>query len=178
MSESPSPTTAAVKSQPRTASPEKNSYGPEFLDSLLNHISQSVLALDGDWRITYANAEARRISHITDADINTRTYWDLFPETIGTEIERKYHHVTQTREPAHVEFYHVPFKVWLEVHIYPTAEGITLSYRDISDRKHSENRREASVRQLRQILDAATDSIVCIDRNWNCTFANPSARRT
>ena len=89
-------------------------------DSPSTHIPQSVSALDHDWRITYANAEARRISHITDDDINTRTYWDLFPETIGTEVERKYRHVMQTRGPAHVEFYHAPFKIWLEVHIYPT----------------------------------------------------------
>ncbi len=177
MSESRSTAIHAVKSAPQTASSVKNGYDAEFLDSLLTHIPQSVLALDRDWRITYANAEARRISHITDEDINSKTHWDLFPETIGTEVEQKYHHVMQTGEPAHVEFYYAPFKIWVEVHVHPTADGITLYYRDISDRKRAESLRESSVAQLRQVLDAAADSIVCIDRNWNCTFANPAARR-
>ena len=177
MSESRSTATHAVKSAPQTASSVKTGYEPEFLDSLLTHIPQSVLALDRDWRITYANAEARRISQIADADINSKTHWDLFPETIGTEVEQKYHHVMHTGEPAHVEFYYAPFKLWVEVHVHPTPDGITLYYRDVSDRKRAESLREASASQLRQVLDAAADSIVCIDRNWNCTFANPAARR-
>jgi PAS domain S-box-containing protein len=34
---------------------------------------------------------------------------------------------------------------------------------------------DASIRQRQQILDASPDSIVCINRNWICTFANRAA---
>jgi PAS domain S-box-containing protein len=142
---------------------------------LLDHISDSILCLDRDFRITFANAEARRVSRITSADLNNRTHWDMYPETVGTALDRTYREVMATGQPAQIEYFYPPFHVWIDVHVFPTEEGIALYYRDITDRKTAEAARDTANSKFSQVLEAAPDSIVCIDRNWNCSFANRAA---
>ena len=142
---------------------------------LIELLPEAILCFDRNWVMTYANAEAMRVSRIKPSDVHTKTHWELYPETVGTALERAYRAVMQTREPRHIEHFYAPFDVWIDVHILPTEEGIALYYRDVTDRKRAESLRDSAVRQLRQIFDASPDSIVCIDRNWICTFANRAA---
>ena len=144
---------------------------------LLAQAPYAVLCLDRDWRITFANVEAIRLSRLVPGDLHTKTHWDLFPDTVGTDLERTYREVMHSRVPTHFEFCYQRFDLTMDIHVFPTDDGIAIYYNDISDRKRAEVRRDEAVRQLQQVFNAATDSIVCIDRNWNCTFANPAAHQ-
>ena len=75
-----------------------------------------------------------------------------------------------------VEYYSERIDAWLNVSVYPTDEGIALYYHDITDRKGAELLRDASVRQLRQVLETTTDSVASIDRDWNISFLNRRAK--
>src|SRR5882762_3892726 len=147
-----------------------------ILLSLLDRVPEAILCLDHEFRITFANSAARRVSRLTSADLNNRTHWEIFPESAGTDLERVYRQAMIDREPAHIEYFHAPFDVWVDVDIYPTDQGIALYYRDITTRKRAENARDAATRQLQQVFESTPESIVCIDRNWNCNFANRAAR--
>jgi PAS domain S-box-containing protein len=147
----------------------------DYLARLIAQIPEAVLCFDRNWVITYANAEAIRISGIEPADIHNKTYWDLFPDSLGTDLEHIYHDVMYTRAARQVEYFSKLLDTWFDIHVLPTDDGISLYYRDITARKAAEGQRDHAVNQLHQIFGVAADSIVCIDRNWSCTFANRAA---
>src|ERR1700736_3094656 len=148
----------------------------DLLLSLIDRVPDSIICLDRDFRITFANAEARRVSRLPPADINSRSLWEIFPETGGSDAERTYREVLHTGKPAHIEYFHAPIDAWADINVLPTEEGIALYYRDITDRKRAEASRDAATHKLQLVFESAPDSIVCIDRKWNCTFANRAAR--
>jgi PAS domain S-box-containing protein len=148
----------------------------EMLSAVLSSLPDAVLVLDHDWRILFANEEARRLSRIQPEDLNGKTHWELFPETVGTEVERCYRTCMEAGIPGHVEHFYSPFDVWVDVTILPIPNGLMLHYRDDSARKRAETLSDTSTRHLHQVLESITDSILCIDRNWKCTFANRAAR--
>jgi PAS domain S-box-containing protein len=150
---------------------------PSSARELLEQLPDGILILNPHWQITFANPAARRLSHIEDQHILTRTHWQIFPETIGTEVERVYRRVMQSREPGQLVYYYPPFDLWLDIQVRPIPEGIALYYCDISSKKRAEAERDRATNLLHQVLDSADDSIVCIDRDWNCTFANRTALR-
>jgi len=80
-----------------------------------------------------------------------------------------------TRVAQQVEYFYESLDIWVDTHILPTDDGISLYQRDVTARKNAEGLRDLGVNQLQQIFDSDADSIVCIDRNWNCTFANRAA---
>lgn len=159
----------------RNAPAATTAPGLHSLVSLLERLPDAVLVLDREWRLTFANEEAIRISRLTPSDFNSRTHWEMYPETLGTPVERAYREAMRIGITAHIEHYYQPFDVWLDIHILTIPDGLALHYRDITDRKRAESLGDASLRKLEQVLEAVSDSIVCIDRDWNCTFANRAA---
>ena len=147
----------------------------EHLTRLLSQVQEGVLCLNRDWVITFANEEAFRRSRVRPADVNQRTYWDVYPYVIGTELEAAYRSVMDTGEATQIEYFCPPIDMWVFVHICPTDEGIALYYQDITDRKRAEALRDASVRQLNQVLEATTDAVISLNRNWEFTFLNRRA---
>ena len=139
-------------------------------ESLLDLLPDAVLCLDCGWRITYANREARRISRIQPQDLNSKTHWELFPETVGLPLEDVYRKVMLTQISGSVEYEHAQSGVWLDIRVTPITSGIALYYRDISDRKQAEARHDAAGRQLQQVLEATSDAIISVDRDWTITY--------
>ena len=57
-----------------------------------------------------------------------------------------------------------------------TLSGIVLVFRDIHDRRSAERERSAISKQLRLVLDATTDGILSLDRNWRVIYTNGRAQ--
>jgi len=148
----------------------------ERLARLLAQVTEGILCIDRNWIVTFANAEAFSRSNITPADVGTRTFWEIYPHLLGTELERIYRSVMRTGVKTSAEYYSERIDAWLDVSVYPTDDGIALFYRDITDRKGAEFLRDASVRQLRQVLETTTDAVASIDRDWDFSFLNRRAK--
>ena len=148
----------------------------DYLARLVSQMPEAVVCFDRQWRITFANDEAYRISRITPDDLNGRSHWDIFPEMVGTQLEQTYRAVMQSGEPAHIEYFCKPFDLWLDIHAFPMADGIAVYFRDITDRKGAELLRDAASNQLIQVLQATTDAVASVDRSGNFTFLNRRAR--
>src|SRR5260370_1087578 len=76
---------------------------------------------------------------------------------------------------SHFEFYYAPYDNWVDLHVFPTDEGIACYYRDITDLKGAEYLRDAATRQLQQVLEATTDAVVSVNRDNRFTFLNRRA---
>ncbi len=149
----------------------------ERLARLLTQVTEGIICVDQNWRVTYANEEATRRSKMLPSDIGgTRTFWEIYPHLIGTELEQFYRKVMRTGEKGSIEYYSERIDAWLDVSVYPTDEGIALYYHDVTDRKGAELLRDTSIRQLRKVLETTTDSVASINRDWKISFLNRRAK--
>jgi len=148
----------------------------EQLLRLILQFPDAVICINRDWQITFANPEARRSAPIEPHHIESKTFWEIFPGILGTDLEREYRSVMETGIPAHLEHLSTRRDIWREIHVLPTPEGIALILRDITDRKGAELLRDSASRRLLQVLEATTDCIVSINREHRFTFLNRSAR--
>jgi PAS domain S-box-containing protein len=137
---------------------------PSALHALLEQLPDAILFLDRDFRITFANAKASLLSRLTSADINSKTLWEIFPETLGTDLET-YTRLALSGPAQNFEYYYAPFDIWVDVHISSIEDGVVFHYREITDRKRAEAARDEAARKLRLVFESAPDSIVCIDHN-------------
>ena len=78
---------------------------------LVEKMPDGVILLDREWRIVFANQNARRISHIEPHHLNGPTHWELYPETVGTAQEEVYRRSMEERISLEHEFYYPPFDV-------------------------------------------------------------------
>ena len=124
---------------------------------ILERVSDAFVVLDRDWRIVYANREACRINAKPREEFVGKIHWDEWPAAVGTELERQFRRAMTDGVDVHFEHRYVspPYDVWLEIDAYPSAQGLSLFYRDISARKQAEEALQRSREDLRLAVDAA-----------------------
>jgi PAS domain S-box-containing protein len=157
------------------ASLDGEAFSAEIL-RFIEHIEDGVIFLDREWRITFANESARRISRIEPHHLNGPTHWELYPATLGTRQEQVYRDSMERRIALDHEFYYPPFDVWISLRTYPIPSGIAVHYRDISRLKGAEATSDENARKLQQVLEVTSDAVVLFDRDYNFTFLNRRAR--
>jgi PAS domain S-box-containing protein len=124
---------------------------------VLERIPDAFVILDKQWRIVYANLRASEINKKPLSEFVGKTLWEEWPAAISTEIERQYRKAVA--EMVDVHFVHNyaddKYDVWLEIDAYPSEHGLSLFYRDVSDRKHTELALMRSREDLQLAIDAA-----------------------
>ncbi|BAY20030.1 putative sensor protein (plasmid) [Anabaenopsis circularis NIES-21] len=122
------------------------------INELLESMTDAFTALDRDWRITYQNAAAQRINGKPLTEVLGKTHWEEWPASVGSQLEHQYRRAMAEQIPVHFEHhYYLPpsFDVWLEIHAYPSEEGLGIFYRDITARKQSEEALHVALQRLR-----------------------------
>lgn len=141
-------------------------------------LPDAVLLIDEEWRITYANTTARRISRISEQDFNGPTLWELYPDIVGGLMEQAYREAMQLRqERAVVAFYYEPFDAWFDLRILPVERGVAVHYSDVTAVRQAEMQRDSIASRLQQVLDVTTDAIIAVDRDWTIRLVNKTACR-
>ncbi|MES2889413.1 MAG: ATP-binding protein [Pseudomonadota bacterium] len=140
--------TIAVARERRRAIERENDLRAETVN-ILESIREGFVALDAQWRFTYVNAEAERLNGRLRADLLGRVHWEVYPVSPDTELYRQLHRVMHERVPIYFENHYAPWDRWFEISAYPVHDdGIALYYRDITDRKRTEQAaREADRRK-------------------------------
>jgi len=110
----------------------------DFGATILARMSDGCVALDHDDHYTYVNEQAAAILQRTVDELLGKNIWTIFPETVGGAFFLAYQRARETQDAASVENYFPPWKRWFESRIYPSAEGISVLFHDITERKRSE----------------------------------------
>ncbi|MYM94625.1 putative bifunctional diguanylate cyclase/phosphodiesterase [Duganella vulcania] len=106
----------------------------------LESISDAVLVLDRSWNIRYMNGNAERLLQVRRAEVMGRNVWQVFPEAVDGPYHRAYQQAVETNSPVAFEEHYVPLDLWTEIRAYPSEAGLTIYFRDISERKAAEAR--------------------------------------
>jgi diguanylate cyclase (GGDEF)-like protein/PAS domain S-box-containing protein len=105
------------------------------LTATLESITDAVLMLDGSWNIRYMNGNAERLLQVQRADVMGKNVWSVFPEAVGGPYYLAYHRAVETNSVVSFEEHYAPLNLWTEIRAYPSEEGVTIYFRDISERK-------------------------------------------
>ncbi|MEO8526296.1 MAG: PAS domain S-box protein, partial [Caldimonas sp.] len=108
------------------------------LRTTLESITDAFYTLDRDWRFTYINAEALRLIGRPLADLMGQVIWEAIPRLVGTDFDRQYHDAAAGKSALSVESFYRPWQKWLEVHAYPSESGLTVHFRDVSERHNAQ----------------------------------------
>ena len=123
------------------------------LNEVFGRVSDAFYALDDQWRITHANERAEEMLGRSADDLRGEVLWDEFPEAAGSELHDRFREAMETQEPTTFERYSEPLGIWAEVHAYPSGSGLSVYFRDVSERKEMERKLGEQRRQLSTLMD-------------------------
>jgi diguanylate cyclase (GGDEF)-like protein/PAS domain S-box-containing protein len=106
--------------------------------SILSSITEACFSLDRNWCFTYMNTKASEWLAKQNEDLIGRNIWEAFPDAVGSPFHETYERGMRTQQFAQCEAYYAPVGRWLEARAYPSEEGLTVFFLDISVRKQHE----------------------------------------
>ncbi len=117
-------------------------------NSILESISDAFYAVDENWKVTYFNKEAEKLTGDRSDEVVGKNLWEVIPGAVGTIIYEKFHYVMSAREAQNFEFHYPPLDSWFEMTVYPSEGGISVYFKGISERKESQKKIQHKTRQL------------------------------
>ncbi|MCL1464562.1 ATP-binding protein [Argonema galeatum] len=120
----------------------------EKVSHILESIGDGFVAFDREWRYTYLNKKATELIRKSQEELLGKSIWEVFPDAIGSKYYTELHRARAEQIPVHFEYYYPPLDSWFENDAYPTADGISVFGRDISDRKRAQAEREQMIKLL------------------------------
>ena len=132
-------------------------------ERVLDRLTDGIFGLDTDWRFTYVNETACAIIRdaagepFTTDELRGRNIWEVVPEAVGTTFETQYREAMRTGEQVSFDARYEPLDAWLEVRAYPSETGLSVCFRDVTERRRRHDRTATRENVLREIYEAIAD---------------------
>jgi PAS domain S-box-containing protein len=133
---------------------EREREAHEQVTTILESITDAFFAVDREWRFTYVNHEAERLLQRPRAELLGRSVWDEFPEALGATFEHEYRRAVANQTTVQFEEIFAPLGIWVDVHAYPSDDGLSVFFRDVTDRKRAEEGLRESERNFRALANS------------------------
>jgi diguanylate cyclase (GGDEF)-like protein/PAS domain S-box-containing protein len=145
------------------------------LQVMLESIGDAFFAVDRAWRITFANRKAGNFVNVDASLVIGKNLLEVAPDLHDSPSLGYYLRAMETGEACSFETYWEPSGVWVEVHAYPSEDGLSVYFHDISFKHRAEEALKKSEQRFRNLFQQAADSIIIADRNMFIVAANGRA---
>ncbi len=108
------------------------------MSTTLESITDPFFILDRCWHFIYLNPRAEWLLGRERADLENRTIWEEFPELGGTAFGSAYRRAVEEDIPVELMDFYPALGRWFEVRAFPSAEGLAVSFHDVTERLRSQ----------------------------------------
>jgi PAS domain S-box-containing protein len=144
------------------------------LEATLNTISDGFVSLDTNWCYTFVNNKAGELLGRKPVDLIGKHIWTEFPDGVGLPFYNAYYKAVETQKNSIVVEYYEPVDRWFENKIYPTPEGLTIYFSDITENRKAALALKESENHIRTILETEPECIKQINAKGELIYMNPA----
>jgi PAS domain S-box-containing protein len=145
--------------------------------AIFERIGDGFIAFDNNFRYTYINRKIGEMLGQNPADLIGKIMWEEFPQTKDGPIYKALHRAMETQQQTSEVVYSALVDLWLELHIYPAPEGLSVFARDVTEKKKMQETLQNFEHTQALIMNSTLEAIVCIDKNDRITLWNHQAEK-
>lgn len=143
------------------------------IESTLNHISDGFVSLDTNWRYTYVNEKAGEFLGRSPKSLIGKHIWTEFPEGVGLPFYNAYYKAVETQKTQYFKEYYKPLNKWFENRIYPSSNGLTIYFTDITENIKAEENNQ----KLLSLIETSDDFVGLATLKGKPIYLNTNGRK-
>jgi len=122
--------------------------GADELRAAFDRVSDGIFVLDAGWRIRFLNAAGAAMTGLEAAAVIGRSLWEQFPDALGSGFDAQYRRAMREQCVVEFEEYYPPLKGWFDIRAFPSPAGLTIYFRNVSERHRLVEERERALEAL------------------------------
>lgn len=125
-------------------------------ETILASITEAFYVLDREYRFTYANPSAiRTFNEVrkTTRSVLGQTVWEEFPGTVGSNFETNCRRAMDSQVTVSFETFYEASQGWFQINVFPSSEGLSIFFQNITERKRAEDVLRESEERFRAMAD-------------------------
>ncbi len=124
------------------------------LGEVFGRVSDAFFALDEEFRFTHINERAHELINPEGRELIGEHIAEQFPKLDERTFQSNYERAMENQETVSFEeYYPDPLDTWFEVRAYPSETGLSVYFRDVTERKERERELEESERRFTAIFE-------------------------
>jgi PAS domain S-box-containing protein len=132
--------------------------------AILESVGDVFFAVDKSWAVTYWNNQAEKKLQIQKQDILNKNLWDAYSYINKGMFRESFKKAVDKNEVQHFEDFSERLQCWFEISVYPSANGLSVYFKDINDRKIADQKINSERNLLRTLIDNLPDAIYFKDK--------------
>ena len=112
----------------------------ERVRRMFDRIADAFVAIDRDWRYTYVNEQAATLLGTDAQELLGVPMGKAYPEITETVFYDAFERALEEQVPTTEEGYFEPLDTWFEVRVFPSEDGLSIYFRDVTERRRRERR--------------------------------------
>ncbi len=149
----------AAEKRRRKEAERKFGESHEKLLKIVDSIRDGFFTIDRKWRFTFVNNEALGLWGKRPDQLLGKSIWRVIPEALGTVFEEQYRAAMSGHVPVIFDAVSPILGIWVEVRAYPTDEGLSVYFHDITRRKNTEEELNRYRNRLEELVAERTSEL-------------------
>lgn len=125
------------------------------ITEVIERVSDGLIAFDPEWNYNYVNQRAAEMLGRQPEDLIGRNLWREFPGGENQPYYEEYRRAMAEQVPLRIELLYPPWNRWFETRLYPSKDGSSLFFQDITERKRAEAELRAAEERLKLAIEAS-----------------------
>ncbi|SEJ64489.1 PAS domain S-box-containing protein [Cyclobacterium xiamenense] len=127
--------------------------------NIIESIGDAFFTVDKQWTITYWNKEAERLMGRSRSSMLGRNLWKQYADLVATDFYVQCGAAMESSQNAAFEVFYPTLNTWLEVAVYPSIDGLSVYFKDITRRKNTAMQIVRANERFEKVTQATTDAI-------------------
>ncbi len=129
---------------------------------MFKRITDAFFSMNDDWEITYVNGQAAEFAGTTQDDLIGKHITDVMSEQRSRKFFDAYRRALEEQQPVTFESESSTQPgAWVEERVYPSEDGISVYFRDITERKQVEIELRETKAKIEELHDIAVRAEEC-----------------
>lgn len=131
--------------------------------NILESITDGFFAVDNEWKFTYLNPQSEPLLQRSREELLGNNLWNEFPEAVSLIFFEQFHQALSQKIAVEFEEFYPQLNTWFAVHAYPSKDGLSVYFEDISKRKQAEEEMRRTQNFLNSIVENIPNTIFVKD---------------
>lgn len=119
--------------------------------SILESLGDAFFAVDRNWTVTYWNKMAEKLLRMPRNEILGKNLWEVYADATIMRVYEEYHRAMREGRTIQFEDHYPALDMWLDITAYPSRDGLSVYFKDITRQKNHIREIEEQNRKLNEI---------------------------